>query len=91
MFTGCSHDVCISNGNIVYYDQKEFDDPQVSDDPKVVSNKSMDLNDPKEPIFSWFSMSQFMQLYRKQVFEAMLTILLILSDSILHSRFAFRA
>ena len=48
MFTGCSHDVCISNGNIVYYDQKEFDDPQVSDDPKVISNISMDLNDPKE-------------------------------------------
>ena len=34
-----------SNGNIVFDDPKEFDDPQVSDSLKVISNGGMDFND----------------------------------------------
>ena len=37
-----------SNWNIVFDDPKEFDDPQVSDGLKVISNGSKDFNDPKE-------------------------------------------
>ena len=39
--------VC-SDGNIVFDDAKEFDDPQVSDGRKVISSESMDFNASKE-------------------------------------------
>ena len=42
------HPKVFGNGNIVFDDPKEFDDPQVSDGLEAISNKSMDLNDPKE-------------------------------------------
>ena len=29
-------------------DPKEFDDSQISDGPIIISNESMDFNDPKE-------------------------------------------
>ena len=35
-------------GNIVFHDPKEFACPLVSDGLKVISNESMDFNDPKE-------------------------------------------
>ena len=35
-------------GNIVFHDPKEFADPHVSDDLKVISNENMNFNDPKE-------------------------------------------
>ena len=35
-------------GLVGLYDSKEFDDSQVSDGPIVISNESMDFNDPKE-------------------------------------------
>ena len=37
-----------SNGKIVLDDPKEFDDNQVSDGLKVISNESMDFSYPKE-------------------------------------------
>ena len=42
-FVFWSYPKVFSNGNIVFDDSKEFDEPQVSD---VISNKSMDFNDP---------------------------------------------
>ena len=35
-------------GNFVFHDPKEFACPLVSDGLKVISNESMDFNDPKE-------------------------------------------
>ena len=35
-------------GLVILDDSKEFDDSQVSDSPKVISNENMDFNDPKE-------------------------------------------
>ena len=35
-------------GNSVFHDPKEFACPLVSDGLKVISNESMDFNDPKE-------------------------------------------
>ena len=35
------------NGIFVFDDPKEFDDPQAFDGLKVLSNESMDFNDPK--------------------------------------------
>ena len=35
------------NRNIALDDPKEFDDPEVSDGLKVISNESMEFNDPK--------------------------------------------
>ena len=40
--------IVFSNGNIVFDDPTEFDDPQVSDGLKVISNESMGFNDPKK-------------------------------------------
>ena len=37
-----------SKGNMVFDYQKEFYYPQVSDGPKVISNESMDFNDPRD-------------------------------------------
>ena len=37
--------IVFSNGNIVFDDPKEFDDRQVSDGLKVISNESMGFND----------------------------------------------
>ena len=42
-----SNQIVFSNGNIVFDDPKEFDDPQVTDGLKVISKKSMAFNDPK--------------------------------------------
>ena len=43
-----SDPIVFSDGNIVFDDAKEFDDPQVSDGLiKVISNEIMDYNDPK--------------------------------------------
>ena len=40
--------IVFSNGNIVFDDPKEFDDPPASDGLKVISNESMGFNDSKE-------------------------------------------
>ena len=49
--------VC-SDGNIVFDDAKEFDDPQVSDSLKVILNESMDLNDPEDSMIPRYSIIQ---------------------------------
>ena len=43
-----SDPIVFSDGNIVFHDAKEFDDPQISDSLKVILNESMDLNDPED-------------------------------------------
>ena len=43
-----SDTIVFSDGNIVFDDAKEFDDPQVSDGLRVISNDCMDFNDPKK-------------------------------------------
>ena len=53
-----SDPIVFSDGNIVFDDAKEFDDPQVSDSLKVILNESMDLNDPEDSMIPRYSIIQ---------------------------------
>ena len=54
-----SDPIVFSDGNIVFDDAKEFDDPQVSDSLKVILNESMDLNDPEDSMIPRYSIIQW--------------------------------
>ena len=47
-----------TNGNIVFDDPKEFDDPQVSDSLKVISNEGMDFMIQRNSMIPKYSMIQ---------------------------------
>ena len=53
-----SDPIVFSDGNIVFDDAKEFDDPQVSDSLKVILNESLDLNDPEGSMIPRYSIIQ---------------------------------
>ena len=52
-----SDPIVFSDGNIVFHDAKEFDDPQISDSLKVILNE-MDLNDPEDSMIPRYSIIQ---------------------------------
>ena len=53
-----SDPIVFSDGNIVFDDAKEFDDPHVSDSLTIIFNESMDLNDPEDSMIPRYSIIQ---------------------------------
>ena len=53
-----SDPIVFSDGNIVFDDAKEFDDPQGSDSLKVILDEDIDLNDPEDSMIPRYSIIQ---------------------------------